>query len=478
MNEYDVIKQIGKGSFSSVHLCKKRKMNSSLLLLSGIYNEENDNELFIIKEINLDNLVKKYVKKARIEMRQTLKYNKHISGTTSVSITPYNNRFILQRLDSEEEYYYKRLKELIDSEIEILNKLSHDNIIKYYSTDINNQVYYIKMEYCQYGDLYSILKDCRLNDFKLRNIFNGFDGTFVKKYLKDTSNAIGYLHDLNIIHRDIKLHNILVRKGRDNQFLFKLSDFGFACFDLDCKLNESLEASDFDFSCSTLKKKYYKVCGTPYYMAPEIILNIEEFEQLISEEKSVIKRVKFYDKKVDLWSYGICLYELIFNMLPFSDIFDIHGLKDFFSCKTTQLDLHKKIDRKNMIDVKVKLLLQKLLTINPSFRISTYELMECVNEIDNPVPAIIMNDQIIDIINCNENMYQTNEIMKDNIMKEPLVIKQMDEVKNDDSWVMEDNNQSGFPRFINSWDKINKASSLIMKVSVDNNFMKWLLNKK
>lgn len=485
MNEYNVLKQIGKGSFSNVHLCKKKK-SGSLLMLSGIYddNDDDDEDFFIIKEINLDNLVRKYLKKSKLEMKQVVKYNKHISGTTSVSITPYNtNRKLLQQLDSEEEYYYKRLRDLIDSEIEVLNKLNHDNIIKYFSSDVKEQIYYIKMEYCQYGDLYSILKDYTIGDFKLRNIFNGFESTFIKGFLKDTVYALSYLHDLNIIHRDIKLHNVLVKKDKDNQFLFKLSDFGFACFDLDCSLNDSLTRSDFDFSASALKKKYYKLCGTPYYMAPEIILNIEEFEQLTSESDCA-KHVKFYDKKVDLWSYGICLYELIFNMLPFSDIYDIHDLKLFFSKATTQMDLHKNIDKKNIIDSKMKTLLKRLLTINPSFRISTEELKDFVDGLNKPENDIFITDSVIDIINCDENVYQTNELMKENVIKEPLDIpktKGKEKLEpNTDSWVIDDGeyHQKEFPKFVNSWDKINKASSLIMKISVDNNFMKWLLNKK
>jgi serine/threonine protein kinase len=484
MNDYNVLKQIGKGAFSSVHLCKKKK-SPSLLMLSGIYDDNDDEEddMFIIKEINLDNLVQKYVKKSRANMKNVIKYNnKHVSGTTSVSITPYsNNKQLLKQLDSEEEYYYKRLRELIDSEIEVLNKLQHENIIKYFSSDVKEQIYYIKMEYCQYGDLYSILKDYKLSDFKLRNIFNGFETTFIKSFLRDTVNALCYLHELNIIHRDIKLHNVLVKKDKNNKFLFKLSDFGFACFDLDCNLNDSLTCSDFDFSASALKKKYYKLCGTPYYMAPEIILNIEEFEQLISD-KDYSKHVKFYDKKVDLWSYGICLYELIFNMLPFSDIYDIHDLKLFFSKPTTQLDLHKNIDNKGIIDDKMKILLKKLLTINPSFRISTEELKDYVDNLTGPDIDIIIDDSLMEIINCADNAYKTNEIMKENVMKEPIDLcnnKGKEKLDTTESWVIEDGQEhKDFPKFVNSWDKINKASSLIMKISVDNNFMKWLLNKK
>jgi serine/threonine protein kinase len=480
MDNYNVLKPVGKGSFSIVYLCREKR--SSLLMLNGIY-DDNNNNLFIIKEINLDNLVQKYMKKSKLENKNS----KQESG--NINITPYSNKLILQKLNSEQEYYYKRLRDLIDSEIEVLNKLSHENIIRYYSSNVKEDIYYIKMEYCEYGDLYSILKDYKVGDFELRNIFNGFESTFIVKFLKDTVNALEYLHSLNIIHRDIKLHNVLVKKDKENQFLFKLSDFGFACFDLDCKLNDSLSMSDFDFSVSSLKRKYYKLCGTPYYMAPEIILNIEEFEQLTSD-KRYSNYVKFYDKKVDLWSYGICVYELIFNMLPFSDIYDIHDLKGFFSMATTQINLHKNIDIKHTIDNRIKILLKKLLTINPSFRISTQELVEFINSLDNP--DLLVNDSLIDIIDCKENMYRMNEIMKVNVMKEPLNIDKKDNNKdnkkerridclqieiNKDSWIIEDN-ENRYPNFLNSWDKINKISSLITKISVDNNFMKWLLNNK
>ena len=221
-----------------------------------------------------------------------------------------------------------------------------------------------------------------------------------------------------------------------------------------------------------------------WYTIINKILNIEEFEQLNIETNNNSKHVKFYDKKVDVWSYGICLYELIFNMLPFSDIYDIHGLKSFFSRGTTQLDIYKNIDKKNIIDSRMKDLLNKMLTINPSFRSNTEELYKFIN-IDKRVEPLILDDSIIDIVNCKENVYQTNEIMKENVIKEPINIKKKNESEecnvdiNIDSWVIDDQEgQKEFPKFVNSWDKINKASSLIMKISVDNNFMKWLLNKK
>jgi len=520
MDNYNVIKQIGKGAFSNVHLCKKDKVNKNSILLNSIdryigildQGQDKDQDLFIIKEINIDNLVRKYINKSRAEILNRInssdtrdtrdtRYSSDsrnsvtlssLSKQESVNITPYStkspifNKEIMKKLDTEEEYYYKRLKDLIDSEIEILKKLNHNNIIKYFSSNIDmsngNQIYCIKMEYCNYGDLHTVLKKQSrdkqlLSNFKLRNTFGGFEDSFIKKFLKDTVSGLIYLHDLNIIHRDIKLHNVLIKNEIvGNDFLFKLSDFGFACFDIDTELNESLNISDFDFSTSSLKKKYYKLCGTPYYMAPEIILNIEEFDQ-ISTSKKVNERlkreflgekmVKFYDKKVDLWSYGICLYELIFNTLPFSGISDIHDLKDFFSRPTTQLDLDKKIDNKSLIDKNMKDILKSLLTINPSFRISTNELHNIVTESLNDLHYVneFSSEAIIEseynIITSSLTDPKIDQLSK-NVVYEPINL----ETQKDD--VM----------FLTSWDKINKASSLITKISVDNAFMKWLLNKR
>lgn len=442
MNAYNIVKQIGKGSFSNVYLCKNDKITSSLLLFNGIYDDNDiEDEFFIVKEINMDNLVKKCVKKSN---HMTSKYKlKKVCETTSISITPYNNNKLqlelkMQKINNEEDYYYKRFNDLIKSEIEVLKEIDNANVIKYMSSTITNNIFCIKMEYCECGDLFDILKN-NSNDFTLRNIFNGFDNTFVTSYLKDTINGLKYLHDLNIIHRDIKLHNILVKKNGNN-FIFKLSDFGFACYDLECDLNDSL--IDFDFNTSALHKNYFKICGTPYYMAPEIILN--KFVQH--------NQIKFYDKKVDLWSYGICLYELIFNTLPYSNIKNIHDLDTYFLIPTIQSDIYKNIDTKNsdVIAPKIKTLLKRLLTINPTLRISAQDTF---NE--------IMNVKIFETESQQnfQNSQYTSEL--------PFTL--------DKSWIIEDVIDKSL---LNSWDKINKASSLIMKISVDQTFMTWLLNKK
>ena len=85
-----------------------------------------------------------------------------------------------------------------------------------------------------------------------------------------------YLHSKNIIYRDLKPENLLINK---NGYL-KLTDFGFA------KIVES---------------RIYTLCGTPQYLAPEILLN------------------KGHGKSVDWWTFGILLYEMLIGIDPFND---------------------------------------------------------------------------------------------------------------------------------------------------------------
>lgn len=523
--------------------------------------------------------------------------NRRNSSTKIVNITPYSTftsaayhknktnklgqeynlgKITTQTIDinmkySEDEYYYNKLKELIDSEIEILKNLEHENITRYISSIFVNDTYSIKMEYCNLGDVYSFLKssniisadniknrlsndnsnmqnisnslinntkntgnlnkDDNYNVYFERNLFDGFVDEFIKIYLFDTVSALKYIHNKGLIHRDIKLHNILIKEennkickltNRKIPLSFKISDFGFTCYTAEeiCDISKSLELSQI------LQKKYYKLCGTPYYMAPEVILNIEKFEQLMSSDH-LNRGKKFYDNKIDLWSYGICLYELIFNILPFSNMTELNDLKIFYNNSNTQNLIYKNIDEKHIISDDIKILLKKLLTIDPDYRFTTNELYDYVeNMIVNDKKFIIQNAllsssilkynseaDIMQGVNIlkKENLNQKEHIIqKENLSQKEnnsnfktsinpednLCQKVSNNVINIDSWIITDfenisidlkkdkyntknkkcNNKDNNIRshLSNTSSEIDKS---IMKMSVDNKFMKWLAKK-
>ena len=199
------------------------------------------------------------------------------------------------------------------------------------------------MEYCEYGDVQDYLKKI---DQRESNPWGGVNYTFLKSFILQLTRALEYLHSSKFIHRDIKLQNILIKhtESIDDLFTFKLSDFGFSCHDV-TNLNE--DPSSYD---DILIKKYYKLCGTPYYMAPEILLNIKKMENFtdFSNDRSdyfLEKKDMFYDSSIDLWSLGICIYELIFNKLPFPKIEDIRDLENFYKSDLVQQYINQKISK-------------------------------------------------------------------------------------------------------------------------------------
>lgn len=159
-------------------------------------------------------------------------------------------------------------------EIEILRQLQdHTNIIDLIYT----------VEQCKY--IYIVIErlDCDL--FELLQSKTVFPETLVKKIMKDVTRGLAYIHGCQIIHRDLKLDNLLVQ------------------FDFSGPLEPwvaAIKISDFGLATQYKGRELYQCCGTPHYMAPELI------------------NYAGYDFSVDLWSLGITLFYMLCSRLPFA----------------------------------------------------------------------------------------------------------------------------------------------------------------
>ena len=161
----------------------------------------------------------------------------------------------------------KNIKSNVKREFLVLKKLDHPNIVKLHDLIIDtsyNNIYFV-FDYFKNGDLAKFLDNKPLKE------------KFCKKYAKQLADGLKYLHENNILHRDLKPQNILLTDDMNIQ----IADFGFAR-----KVEKGMLLNT--------------LCGSPMYMAPEII-NKQD-----------------YSIKSDLWSVGIIIYQMIFGRVPYN----------------------------------------------------------------------------------------------------------------------------------------------------------------
>jgi len=198
----------------------------------------------------------------------------------------------------------------LENEIKIMLKINHDNIVRLHETIKTKNHICLILDYC-YEDLNKYIKrNGRLSEKQTKN------------FITQISCGLYFLNKLNLIHRDLKPHNILISESGN----IKIADFGF------------VKEYDSNNMLDTL-------CGSPIYMAPEILQH------------------KKYDGKVDLWSLGVILYEMVTNELPFKATNHIELLKVIETRKF-------KIENHIVISKDCYSLLESLLVVNPKNRIS------------------------------------------------------------------------------------------------------------
>ncbi|XP_038674120.1 cAMP-dependent protein kinase catalytic subunit PRKX [Scyliorhinus canicula] len=194
----------------------------------------------------------------------------------------------------------------VHNEKSILTEIHHPFLIRLYWTHHDERFLYMLMEYVPGGELFSYLRNL--------GRFNNGTGLF---YSAEIVCAIEYLHAKDIVYRDLKPENILL----DREGHIKLTDFGFA---------------------KKLVDRTWTLCGTPEYLAPEVIQS------------------KGHGRAVDWWALGVLMFEMLSGYPPFFDDnpFGIY-----------QKILAGKLDFPRHLDFYVKDLIKKLLVIDRTRRL-------------------------------------------------------------------------------------------------------------
>lgn len=381
----------------------------------NVFNFDEDVSYIVLKKIDLISLIEKYIIKYKAS--EMLFKSKHTSQAISHQITPWNKNYIENEKKKEEDeiiYYKDKLQKLIQNEVDLMSNIYHYNIVKMFDYSINiNEIkfeYILKLEYMNCGDLYKLLKTEYEPFQKYRNEYGGFNNELCKYILLNITNGLKFLHDLNIIHRDIKLNNILVSNTGPNikDFKIKISDLGFACMNPKDE-NKNLPI----YLIKDLKEKWKKICGTPYYMAPEIIKNIG-------------KEIN-YSYKSDIWSLGISLYEMYFNILPLTNLKHIQEIIKFFRDNNVQKNIDIILKKINTNNLWIKNILFKTLRIDESKRINVNELINVI-EINQKAQNYNIDKINDSILSMNQEI---NEFLKKSFVE--INLNNMDILE--DSWI-------------------------------------------
>jgi len=208
---------------------------------------------------------------------------------------------------------------VIHDEVDIMQKVNHPHCVKMYELYDTKKKLYMVLEILRGGELFDRIVKRRF-----------FSEAQAAQVIASVVQAIAYLHKIGVVHRDLKPENLLYATKEDDSII-KLTDFGLAKF---------------------TKVKMATACGTPGYVAPEILSG------------------KPYGPEVDLWSIGVILYILLCGFPPF---FDENTPNLYRAIKQGRFDFPSPYW--DDISDPAKNLISRLLTVDPKQRATSEQVL-------------------------------------------------------------------------------------------------------
>ncbi|CAD8103908.1 unnamed protein product [Paramecium sonneborni] len=259
------------------------------------------------------------------------------SSGVQYAIKAFNKEFMLEQFKG---------KESLENEIRVMRRLNQDNLVHLHEVyETQNSVYFV-LDLLQGGELLTRAKT------------NPFSKEALQKLMYNFIKALIHIHSKKCIHRNLKPENLLL-KNKESSTDVVIADFGLATF-----LNEQI---------------LFKRCGTPGFVAPEILIYKEEDP--------------FYDDKCDIFSAGVIFYILLTGRQPFQG-------QDYKAILRSNKNCEINFNLKEILSSSAKLqdLLRKMLQQNPKDRPSAETCLQ------HPYFKEIFNMK--DLIEIQENLIQ------------------------------------------------------------------------
>lgn len=271
--DYKFIRILGEGSFSSVYLAVDADITGAHI--KSLDTSQNESGIELESDSSDTN-------QQGSEQKSSIKRN-HNNHSNTNKLRKYAVKVCLKSHIKRQAKQEAIMRE--KNILNILNQNLNDHFIKLYCTFQDVDRLYFVMSYAENGDLLTYMQEYPLSLNNARN------------YTIQLLDALEHIHKLNIVHRDLKPENILL----DENMNLLLSDFGSAQIYPDTNDNhhnqDGLSASNGNNAPINRRNSFV---GTAQYVSPEML------------------KSRLASNKSDLWAFGVIIYQLITNIMPFN----------------------------------------------------------------------------------------------------------------------------------------------------------------